>query len=286
MFLIYNPLRIDPAFNFAFEEYLLRESKEEYLFLYINDISIIVGRNQNPFLETNLKFILKNNINVYRRISGGGAVYHDKGNLNFSFITNFSKEKFNNYEYFISPIIQILKNFGIICNLNEKNDIVYSNLKISGNAQFTTSDRMISHGTLLFDSDVAFLKNSLKLNDYNISTNARLSVPSSVINLKSIIPGISIDLFLSELENYFPNKLDLNDLLKEADLTSYIEKYNSWEWRIRRTPDFILSDNKSGVKLHFEKGYIKEIYKNDKQININDRKLTFYILAKSLSYIQ
>src|SRR5690625_2453546 len=139
----------DPRVNLALEEYVLQNFGEEdtYLLFYINDPSIIIGRNQNSVEEINTEYVDDNGIQVVRRLSGGGAVYHDKGTLNFSFITKDDGESFHNFAKFTEPVVAALNNIGVPAELIGRNDLLVKGRKISGNAQFATRGRMCSHGT-------------------------------------------------------------------------------------------------------------------------------------------
>ena len=154
--LIDNNNVTDPCINLSLEEFCVRnlDMKDDYLLFYINEPSIIIGKHQNTIEEINMKYVKDNNINVVRRISGGGTVYHDKGNLNFSFMTRHSQKSIHNFKLFTDPVIRVLNQLGVKAILNGRNDITVEGRKISGNAQFTDTRSMFSHGTLLFDSDI------------------------------------------------------------------------------------------------------------------------------------
>src|SRR5690625_275930 len=139
----------DPYINLALEEYVLKNFGEEdtYLLFYINEPSIIVGKNQNSIEEINTDYVDANNIKVVRRLSGGGAVYHDEGNLNYSFITKDDGESFHNFAKFTEPIVKALNKIGVPAELIGRNDLLIKGKKFSGNAQFLTKGRMFSHGT-------------------------------------------------------------------------------------------------------------------------------------------
>ena len=170
-------------FNIASEEYLLKNKKEDFFMLYINPPSIIIGKNQNTLSEINTEYVDENNIAVVRRLSGGGAVYHCHGNLNFSFIINDKEESFMDFKKFTQPIISILGNMGVEAQLSGRNDILIDDKKISGNAQFKSRGRMIHHGTLLFSSDLSKLEKSLKANPLKFKDKATKSVKSRVANI-------------------------------------------------------------------------------------------------------
>ncbi|MBK7159525.1 MAG: lipoate--protein ligase, partial [Ignavibacteria bacterium] len=148
--LIENNNITDPFINLSLEEYCVRklDMKDDYLLFYINEPSIIIGKHQNTIEEINAKYVNENNINVVRRISGGGTVYHDKGNLNFSFMTKHSQKSIHNFKLFTDPVIKVLNQMGVNAKLNGRNDITVEERKISGNAQFTDTKSMFSHGTL------------------------------------------------------------------------------------------------------------------------------------------
>lgn len=164
----------DPQINLAIEEYALNhlDINETYLLFYINQPSIIIGRNQNTIEEINTEYVDKNNIIVVRRLSGGGAVYHDLGNLNFSFITKDDGESFHNFLKFTEPVIEALQKLGVNAELSGRNDIQVGGRKISGNAQFSTKGRMFSHGTLMLDSEIENVVSALKVKKTKLNQKA------------------------------------------------------------------------------------------------------------------
>src|SRR5690554_241409 len=148
MIFVENENVTNPRLNLALEEYIVRHfsAENDYLLFYINEPSIIIGKNQITIEEVNQDYIDRNDIHVVRRVSGGGAVYHDFGNLNFSFITNHDVTKLHNFKKFTEPVIQVLNNLGVPAELKGRNDILVGEKKISGTAQFSTGRRMISYG--------------------------------------------------------------------------------------------------------------------------------------------
>jgi lipoate---protein ligase len=247
MFLLQTPQIFDPKINLAIEEYMVRkfDTSEDLLFIYQNSPSLIIGKNQNPFEEINLNFLIAEKLEMYRRISGGGAVYHDLGNINFSYITNNTRENFNNYKNFLEPVITLLKTKGIAAEINPRNDIVIDKLKISGNAQFSTRGRMFSHGTLLFNADLDKINQSLKVKEVTIESKSTKSVRSTITNISSYLnESCNINFFLDDLVQCItdsfafsghisPDKNQWAEIEKIAD-----EKYSSWEWNWGRTPKF------------------------------------------------
>src|SRR5690554_4459124 len=190
MIFIENEGITNPKLNLALEEYALRNfsGDTDYLLFYINEPSIIIGRNQNTLEEVNIDYVKENNIHVVRRISGGGAVYHDFGNLNFSFMTDYDVKNLNNFRKFAEPIIRILNKMGVPAEMKGRNDVVANDKKISGNAQFSTGKRMFSHGTLLFDSDLGEVANALNVKMNKIESKGHKSVRSRVANISEFLP--------------------------------------------------------------------------------------------------
>lgn len=248
--LIKNDDIIDPAINLALEEYCLRslDPGSEYLLFYINQPSIIIGRHQNPFQEFNQKLARQKNILLVRRISGGGAVYHDPGNLNFSFITDFTEEKLDYFKILIKPIVNTLQRLGVAAVLTGKNNILVNGKKISGNSQHTNMRRMLSHGTLLFDSDLEVLQRALESNLEIADSRAVSSIKSKVINISEHLRHpIGIDAFRAEMvggiSDAFGELIEYRLTAKdqEAILRLAEEKYRSWEWTFGRSPQFTVN---------------------------------------------
>jgi lipoate-protein ligase A len=207
----------DPYNNLSTEEIILKDEniKDDILLFYINKNAIIVGRNQNVHEEINADFVKEKNIDLIRRISGGGTVYHDEGNINFSFITNKSKRS---YEKFLEPIINFLKTLGLDAKFKGKNDLIVNNYKVSGNAQYIYKNRMFHHGTILFDTNLKILSKALKVNKLKIESKGIKSIRQRVSNIKPLLnKKINSKKFLEKIINYFINK-DNNEIM---DLTNY-----------------------------------------------------------------
>ncbi len=259
-------------FNIATEEYLLKNKNEDFFVLYINPPSIIIGKNQNTLAEINAEYVNEKNITVVRRLSGGGAVYHCQGNLNFSFIINDIEKSFMDFNKFTRPIINILNDMGIQAELSGRNDILISDKKISGNAQFKTKGRMLHHGTLLFSSDLNELEKSLKASPLKFKDKATKSIRSRVANIcdylknpininefkKLIIAGI-----LKNNEDCKIYTLTAEDIKAIDRLVE--EKYSTWEWNYGYSPKYNYSNEEkfaSGLVqayLFIEEGLIKNI---------------------------
>ncbi len=264
----------DPHLNLALEEYVLRhpEMTGDYLLLYVNDPVVIIGKHQNPWEEANLPFLREQNIPLLRRISGGGAVYHDPGNLNFSFITQYRKSRFNKYREFTRPMIETLRELGVPAELNSRNDIVIGERKISGNAQFTSKNRMLSHGTLLFNTNLENLRTALKTEHRDIESKSIKSVRSRVTNIREHLPQpISLPDFKGRLLKHIfrdAGTIPVHRFSEEEweQITRLAEeKYRRWEWNFGEGPAFRLhrSLRVKGKELLIdvlgEKGHIGDV---------------------------
>ncbi len=235
----------DPYYNLALEEYVLLNFKEEdYLLLWNSEKSIVVGKYQNVFEEVNLKEVKRQDIPVLRRISGGGTVYHDQNNLNYSMIMDYDRKKFNGYDPFLEPVIHALNEMGISAAKRRTCDIGIGDSKISGSAQTIKKDRILHHGTLLFDSDLGHLQELLKPTTGKIESKAVKSFPSPVTNIKDHLTNkeMTLDEFKGKLlEKLFPEGLR-ERVLTEDDLRHVRElaneKYRKWNWNYGGSPKF------------------------------------------------
>ncbi len=244
-----------PFYNFAFEEYLMSHMPQDsYVFFYIHKPSIIVGKHQNTLEEVNKEFVEKNNIIVARRLSGGGAVYHDKENLNFSFIHKADKSDVNNFVKFTKPVIQALNELGVNAELSGRNDILVDGKKISGNAQCYKNGRLLHHGTLLFNTDMSNLVKALKVKELKIKSKGIKSIRSRVANIKDYInKNMTIYEFKDYLIKNFSRSSEISEyLLTDYDL-AYVnkkaeEKFSTWDWNWGESPEFEIQKIK---KFHF-----------------------------------
>lgn len=246
MILINNNNITDATVNLALEEYCVRNfdtSNEDYVLFYINSPSIIIGKHQCTIEEINYPYVQEKNIQVVRRISGGGAVYHDFGNLNFSFITRHTDDNINNFKKFTLPVIKALQSLGVPAETTGRNDIVVDGRKISGNAQFTNLTSMFSHGTLLFDSNLDDVVRALNVKLDKIESKGIKSIRSRVANITEFLKNpISIVEFKSILiQHIFEGEPEVYTLDKEQwegvyELSN--TKYRNWEWNFGRSPEF------------------------------------------------
>lgn len=229
----------DPYFNIASDEYLLKQKDGYYIYFWINSPAVIVGVNQNTLQEVNLNFTEKNGIKVVRRLTGGGAVYHDLNNICYSVVGPYDS-KIDNYKRFTSPVISYLKSLGVNAEFAGRNDILANGRKISGNAQTIYKDRILHHGTLLFNTDMKVLSQALKSNKLKMESKGIKSVRSRVANIYDLLPQkISTQEFLSGLVDFFRQAcqdyvFDKNDLDCINELVK--NKYSLYEWNVGKSP--------------------------------------------------
>jgi lipoate-protein ligase A len=235
----------DPFFNLAVEELLLKNRKEEFFILGINRPSLIIGKHQCAHREVNTKFITDNNIPVIRRISGGGAVFHDHGNLNFTFIRQSEPGKQVNFLEYTTPVINFLSSINIEAKFEGKNDLKVNGLKISGNAEHVHRNRVLHHGTLLFSTSLDMLRNSLRKDTSCYTSRAVESNPSSVTNLNTSLTMFrDISEFMSGMMKYFLDNLpetefyELSAMDRDEAESLADSKYRTWEWNWAYGPEY------------------------------------------------
>ena len=242
---IYIPNRNhDPALNLAMEEYILAGSgiREPVLFFYINAPSIIIGRHQNTYDEINSEYVQSNHIQVVRRCSGGGAVYHDLGNLNYSLITPGNAKASCDFSVLLIPIRDALQELGLPAEINGRNDLTVSGAKFSGNAYYHNRHGSVTHGTLLYDSDLDVLSKALQVNPQKLQTKGVSSIRSRVCCIKSLLPGIcSIEELEKAIVRHFAAKgeLKIREFSRE-DLEKITEtangRYRNEYWNYGEPP--------------------------------------------------
>ncbi len=222
----------NPNVNLATEEYLFNHCDDDIFMLWQNEPTVVIGKNQNAFAELNMEYIKNNNIHIARRITGGGAVYHDLGNVNYTFISKKEGSEGINFEYFTKPIIEALSSLGLPAVLSGRNDILIGEKKVSGNAQHTSENRVLHHGTLLFSSDLSVLSIALKVDEEKIKSKAIKSVRSRVTNIKDYLEGIDVANFIELIKSFLLKKYapELIAPPSDEEISELLNKYTSREW--------------------------------------------------------
>ncbi len=264
---------MDAGINLAIEEYILKEldPEETYLLFYSMNPTVIVGKNQNTIEQIDTTYIRENDVAVIRRLSGGGAVYNDPGNLSFSIITKDDGNSFHNYKKFTDPVVKALHKMGVDAELSGRNDLLVNGKKISGNAQFSTKGRMYSHGTLMFDVNLENVVKALKVNKEKIESKGIKSIRSRVTNIsehmdedmtreefkQKLLQSIFEE--YDEVPTYQLTEDDWDEINSIAD-----KRYKNWDWNYGRSPKFNVQHSKRfpigsiDVRLEVKKGYIKQ----------------------------
>lgn len=240
----------DPYYNLAAEEYFLQNTDHDVFMLWQNDNTAVIGRNQNVYAEINIPYAKEHNITVVRRITGGGAVYHDLGNVNYTFITSREKAGALNFAYFTSPIISALAQYGIKAELSGRNDILCDGAKFSGNAQYSSETRVLHHGTLLFDSNLSIMPSLLTVDPDKIKSKSIKSVRSRVTNLKPLFEDKSItvadfiELIFAHVQSMYstmPHEITDDE---QREILKLREKYASPEWTFTSKGNFACRSKK------------------------------------------
>src|SRR5690606_752959 len=266
---------LEPYFNQAAEEYFLKNFDDNIFMLWRNNNAIIVGKHQNTLAEINVARVKEKGIAVVRRLTGGGAVFHDLGNLNYTFIMGYGPEGAKvDFKKYNQPIIDVLANLGVKAHFSGRNDILIDDQKFSGNAEhiYHQKQRVLHHGTLLYASNVKDISDALKVNPLKFEGKARKSVVSRVTNISSHLKeDIGVEAFrqrvMMHIIKLYPDAVpytltetDKREIQKLAD-----EKYSQWHWNFGYSPKYGL---KKGVKtpgghvevhLNVDKGLITEI---------------------------
>ncbi|WP_321310444.1 lipoate--protein ligase [Marinifilum fragile] len=263
----------DPYYNIACEEYLLKNFDEDFFFLYINQDSLVVGKHQNTLAEINLDRVNEENIPVVRRLSGGGTVYHDFGNLNYCLIKKGEKGKLVDFKGYSSPIIQALQKLGVNAKFEGKSDLTIDGKKFSGNASHVYKNKVMQHGTMLFSSDLKRLNQLLKVNPLKFTDRGVRSIRSRVTNISDYLSSpISISEFankvIQEFALTYPNSklfsFSDEDIATIENLKT--DKFQSWEWNYGYSPNYKfekICNYPSGqileIEMQIEKGIITEL---------------------------
>ena len=242
MYLILNNSN-DSFFNMAAEEYLL-QNFESAIMLWRNHNTVVVGKNQNTLLEINLDYAKEHDISVVRRLTGGGTVFHDMGNINFTVIIPFKEGSFCDYSLFTNPICKFLKQLGVDASLSGRNDLLIDGMKFSGNAQTVKNHKMLHHGTLLFSTNVTSMAGVLNPNKKKLESKGIKSVVSRVTNIESHLKnsGMTAESFYQELGNFYEQtetdieRYTFTDQDIQAITKLAKEKYATWDWNFGESP--------------------------------------------------
>lgn len=248
-----EPVSNDPSYNIAFEEYAFKEiaNRDNVFILWINQPCIVVGKNQNTVEEINQKYCDENGIKIVRRISGGGAVYHDYNNLNYTIIANEESEADFDFKSLSQPVIETLAQMGVKAEFTGRNDLVIGDQKFCGNAQYIKKNRVMHHGCILFDTDVSVLVEALKVSMDKIESKGKKSVRSRVTNIKPHLEDQSITVqdFKNLLKDYMNKHYNMKDYVltpeeEEEVLKIKTARNDSWDWVYGENPEFTMKRNR------------------------------------------
>jgi len=238
----------EPYFNLAAEEYFFNNFSENIFMLWRNSPAIIVGKHQNTLAEINYDYVKENNIKVVRRMTGGGAVFHDLGNINFTFIETGESEKLVDFRKYVQPILDILLKLGVNAKFEGRNDLTIDGKKFSGNAEHVYKNRILHHGTILFSAKMSDLSQALNVKDVKYTDKAVKSVRSRVTNVSehlqtplTVLEFINL-VFNHILEMYEDAKIyeiTEEDIKKINELVE--KKYSTWEWNFGYSPEYNFS---------------------------------------------
>lgn len=268
----------DISYNLALEEYIFDTYRNgTYLLLWKNEPSLVIGKFQNVYQEVNLKAVAESDVKIVRRNTGGGTVFHDLGNLNYSLIMDYKPSEFGQYDLYIGPVIRALNQLGVPAHKRNKSDIAVGRQKISGSAQTVFRNRILHHGTLLFDSDLSILYELLKPTSGRIESKSIKSVRSQVVNIKRYLQDPSMTMKELEqflLQNLFDENMEglvLSKAEQEAVKERKKKKYDTWEWNYGQSPSFdflkksVFGDGEIEIAIAVKKGRITEckLYASD-----------------------
>lgn len=262
----------DPWFNLAAEEYILKNFTEDCFMLWRNENAIIVGKHQNTLAEINLDYVKDKKIKVVRRLSGGGTVFHDLGNLNFTFIMNGGEGHLVDFRKYTKPILEVMNKLGIDAQFEGRSDLTIEGKKFSGNAEHVFKHRVLHHGTLLFSSEISDLQNALKVNPHKYQDKAVKSVRSRVTNISEHLKeNISVlefrDRIMKHIMQVYPDCLEYQFSQNDINLIQELaeKKFSTWEWNFGYSPRYTMQKmikTKEGfieIHINVDAGVIRDI---------------------------
>lgn len=235
----------DPYFNLASEEYLIDHTGGEVMMLWRNAPSVIIGKNQNAYAEINEPFVRSKGIKVVRRLTGGGAVFHDLGNVNYTCIVPRESGQTLDFARFAMPVIGALRKLGVPAEFSGRNDITIEGKKVSGNAQCVRGGKMMHHGTLLFRSDMTDLAGALNVDPEKIQAKGIRSVRARVGNIGDYLPDYDVLSFKHYLEDFFEGEKRGFTEEEEKEIALLTEKkYSTWEWNFGESKELSVRKKK------------------------------------------
>lgn len=267
-----NHNNTDIYFNHAAEQYVLENIDDECFMLWRNEPSILIGKNQNTVAEINTEYVKENGIKIVRRLTGGGAVYNDLGNINFTFIGKSSEDIDTNFRKFTKPVLEALNSLGVNAEFSGRNDLVIDGKKFSGNAQYYYNDKVLHHGTLLFSTSMTELSKALKVNPLKFKDKSVKSVESRVTNISEHLNNnMTVLEFKKYIIDYVMKCFGKTELYEfcEKELEQIAEiaktKFSTWEWNFGNSPKYSYSKEArcggSTIQVNFnvENGYINNL---------------------------
>ncbi len=260
----------NPYFCLAAEEYLLKNLDKDVFMLWQGEDTIVLGKHQNALGEINYPFVREKNVTVARRISGGGTVFHDAGNVNFSFIKNVKSPAEISFNQFTQPVVSALAKLGVTATTSGRNDLLIEGKKVSGNAEHIFKNRVLHHGTLLFNSDLKNLGQAIKVTPGKYESKAVQSNRSEVANISVFLKQkLEVSEFIQflievqlEKDENIHYELSKNDIQKIEMLAH--EKFKTWDWNFGYSPKYTFKNevefegNILKIELNVKKGIIVE----------------------------
>jgi lipoate-protein ligase A len=278
----------NPYFNIAAEEYVLKNFDEDVLMLWESRDSVVLGKHQNAFAEVNYPYLIEQQIPLVRRISGGGTVFHGKGNLNITVLKNSTSPNSQvDFHAFTKPLMGFLEKLGLKPEFEGKNNITLNGLKISGNSAHVFKNKSLHHGTILFDADINKIQNIINRYQTKFEDKAVKSVVANITNVKPFLDeNIKFEVFKAKLNKYLHNYYKINKVhhlskYEKSEILQLMQsRYKRWEWNFGYSPTFIfrneisIENNMFSCMMKIKKGMIDELeIKENNESSISLKKL-------------